>query len=174
MKKFSAFTLIEVMISIFILSIMSVAALASFQQMIHAKEIQKKHEAVLTSLSFAYTTLSNDFSQQTDLIAPLTLTEREIIFDRVLRNDVDAEASDVVNILYTWEDGVLKRHLTLDEDITTQILLKKSRLLKWEWLIEDIWHDISVPIPAQKKARAFKLTFQDPTVGEITWIFAHP
>ncbi|MFI4956049.1 MAG: prepilin-type N-terminal cleavage/methylation domain-containing protein [Gammaproteobacteria bacterium] len=166
------FTLIEVIISIFILSIMSVAALSSFKQMIHAKEVQKKHEIVLTSLSYAYTTLLNDVTQQVDLETPIAFTERDITFVRAWPGS-DAEP-DVATIEYTWGNDGLVRDVTRGENSTSQTLLKDVRSLQWQWLVDTTWNDISVPIPTNKTLRALKLTFIDPTLGEISWIFARP
>jgi prepilin-type N-terminal cleavage/methylation domain-containing protein len=171
-KRRAGFTLVEVIISIFILSIISVAALGSFQQMIRAKEVQNKHEAILTSLSFAYTTLLNDITQQVDLETPMVFTERDISFMRAWPG-FDAEP-DVASIQYTWAKGNLQREMRRGEQNISQTLLKDIESLQWQWLIETNWNDISVPVPADKTVRALKLTFIDPTLGEVSWIFARP
>ena len=171
-KRRSGFTLVEVIISMFILSIISVAALASFQQMIRAKEVQNKHEAVLTSLSFAYTSLLNDITQQVDLETPFEFTERDISFARAWPGN-DTEP-DVATIEYTWADGNLMREMSRGDQNTSQTLLKDVRSLQWQWLVDTSWNDISVPIPTDKTVRALRLSFIDPTLGEVSWIFARP
>lgn len=173
MNNIKAFTLVEVLISIFILSIISVAALSSFQQMIKAKEIQKNHEAVLTSLSFAYTTLSNDISQKMDDDTPLIFTEKNILFERVIEFGDDA-FSHSANIEYFWENEKLLRHVYHNDEKSVQILLKVADNIQWEWLSQDTWYDISVPSKAEEEIRALKLSFTDPTIGDVVWVFSFP
>ncbi len=174
MNKTTGFTLVEVLVSMFILSMMAVVALSGFQHMIKARETQRAHETVLSSLSFAYTSISNDMAQYIDTSTPLAFTERKINFTRALAQHTDANPFSMANIQYTWEKGTLSRQMEWGTETTTQILLKKVRDIQWQWLSEDTWHDISVPLKPDEKIKAWKLTFTDPTVGDLVWIFTHP
>lgn len=171
-KRIHGFTLVEVIIALFILSIISVAALGSFQQMIRAKEVQKAHEAVLTSLSHAYTTLLNDIFQQIEIDEPLTFHEREMRFKRAW--DGTQVGVTTASILYTWEGNTLTREIEMGDEQSSHVLLKKVSGVQWQWIVDDTWFDLSVPVPAGKKVRALKLSFRDTTVGELSWIFIRP
>lgn len=166
------FTLVEVLISIFILSLISVAALSSFQQMIRAKEVQRSHEAVLTALSFAYTTMLNDLSQKVDLVSTLSFHERMISFTRASQGG-DGE-KDTATINYQWENDHLTREMQGGETVASQTLLKNVRNIEWQWIADQSWQDVSVPLSSEQKVRALKLTFIDPVAGEMSWVFMCP
>ncbi len=162
-EKNRAFTLIELIVSMFILSIMSVAALSSFQQMIHAREVQKSHESILNSLSFAYTTLLNDFAKQMKQGSELSFQAYELTL-----------AGAAGEVLYTWDKGTLVRTLKNDDASPEQTLIKAAQSVKWEWLSEETWQDVSVPNINHTRPRAFQLSFTDSTFGEVSWIFIAP
>jgi len=194
-KKFqSGFTLLEILVAVFILGIISVLMLRGLESAINTKNHLEKNSIRLQNLEFSLALLNSDVQNMVNQpiitadnveIAAVFLhpdNSQMLEFTRGgVANPLAAPRTTLLRVGYSWEGGKLIRttwsslNRTADTQMFTRVLLSAVTSLQWRLLgtgsgWTQAWPSAAM-FPGMAVPRAVELTMRVDGWGEITRIF---
>ena len=193
------FTLIEILVAVFIVGIISVVMLRGLQTAISTKNHLERNSIRLQNLEFSLSLINSDV--QNIVNQPITNSDDKELpavflhadnshmleFTRGgVSNPLSASRSTLLRVAYSWEDGKLLRTLwsTLDRTSETQVytreLMSGVTSMQWRFLSTTTnfsannWINMWPPASLSRDnnlPRAIELTLNIKGWGEITRVF---
>lgn len=174
MKKIRAFTLIEIMVALSILTLVGLAAVSGLHHMVRARERQMEHQERYIALTRVYSMFSQDlfYAIMSDAEGDehgFSIEKQGIRFSRTMRNEQGQY--EPVKLEYQFSDHGIKRIAFKHEAVLLSgvhdfrvFILTKSQ--SWQ-PIENYVQDHHLPL-------AVRCVFNDEQIGELTWSYALP
>ena len=184
--KNKGFTLIEIIIALFIFSIIAIIISYGLHNVFNAKQKITYHEKRLNQLQFALTLIQHDTTQLIDYSntknGNATSTngnnKQFTFFTTSNANPLGLEKrSDLMQVRYAVQNGKLVRHIWLGLNMhpiaITRTLLPKVTNFKFRYLSKtgfiDVW-----PSPDQLNTtppKAIQITFNIPNWGQVSQLY---
>ena len=186
--KNKGFTLLEILIALFIFSIISIMIAYGLHGVFNAKQKIAYHEKRLDKLQFALVIMRHDISQlidysdvQSGSATSTTGTNKQFTFTTTDNsNPLGLEKrSNLMRVRYAWQNGALVRSIWFGLDAETnttvisRVLLPKVLDLKFRYLSTSGFID-SWPPPDQltiTPPQAVQISFYIPGWGQVSQLY---
>lgn len=194
-QRAGGFTLLELLVALFIFALVSVMAYSGLRAVLSAKDDTDASATRLTRLQKAYTIMQSDFVQAIDRpirdrlggeVAAMVLRDGTLAFTRDGRaNPLEVTRSTLVRVAYRLDGNRLERlqWRTLDRpqqpEIDTTPLLKRVNGLRFEFMggdgrwVQD-WPPLTSGTDTSALPRAIRVSMEVAGAGPIQWIFPLP
>lgn len=168
MKNRRGFTLIELLIALMIFSLVSVAALASLNHMMRAREQQVMYHDANEKLDLAYAHLFQDMIW---FVGDVSAQRNQLRFSRTQTTQTDP----LLEITYILKDGQLFRSADTQSVKQEVLLLEDVQNLRLSWMFENKqWVGVFDQDALDQSPLLLRIQFDVPHIGEVTWVFATP
>lgn len=185
-KKSRGFTLIEVIISLFIFAIISVIISYGLNNVFTAKERMSRLEQRLNQLQFTLTLFRHDTSQLIDYVSiaqEASTSGNNTQFRFTTTDNVNPMGieprSNLMQVSYVWHKGNLTRNIWFNTDnqtppkVSSRVLLSNITNFKFRYLTPtgfiDSWPPPSMML--QSPPEAIQLSFTIPGWGDISQLY---